>query len=223
MYQVVGVSCVLRYFGTLAVFVFLFIILTPWLEADVIHYGMSVENANRLFKYALLSVTISIGVFYILGQTKIFPLICKLPFVSDKFPPIDGIWDMETKSNWSRIQYKDNEAELHSTHGSVKIISRLLYVKITFDSNNCYSESRTLYVSVRPSDSIGIMQLNYIYRNYTLLPVAGDTNIHNGAAIIFLKKKCEGLIMVGTYFTDRNWVNGMNTAGTVSFKKRSSK
>jgi len=70
-----------------------------------------------------------------------------------------------------------------------------------------------------PSEQMGLIELNYMYVNYTRIPLPTDTNTHTGAARIFVKEHGEDLIMEGTYFTDRKWTEGLNTAGTITFTR----
>jgi len=58
-----------------------------------------------------------------------------------------------------------------------------------------------------------------MYINYTQVPVATDTNTHTGAARVFVKESGDGFVMDGTYFTDRKWTEGLNTAGQVTFTR----
>ncbi|BCG24977.1 hypothetical protein TUM18999_31680 [Pseudomonas tohonis] len=90
-----------------------------------------------------------------------------------------------------------------------------------FESQDKYSESKTINVFVRPSEQLGLFELNYMFINYTLAPVSTDTNTHNGAARVIVKQADGELFMEGTYFTDRKWTEGLNTAGKVTFTRNS--
>ncbi|KPB98039.1 Uncharacterized protein AC506_1386 [Pseudomonas syringae pv. maculicola str. M6] len=58
-----------------------------------------------------------------------------------------------------------------------------------------------------------------MFINYTQIPVATDTSTHTGAARVFVKESGGELYMEGTYFTDRKWTEGLNTAGLVTFTR----
>ncbi|WP_235668274.1 MULTISPECIES: hypothetical protein [Pseudomonas] len=129
---------------------------------------------------------------------------------------------MELKSNWGIMQKwlgQGDGASLITVPGKVKIKARLFSVKLEFASADGYSESKTISVSVRPSDQTGLLELNYMFINYTQIPVATDTSTHTGAARVFVKKSGGELYMEGTYFTDRKWTEGLNTAGLVTFTR----
>ncbi|RMN29330.1 hypothetical protein ALQ62_02958 [Pseudomonas coronafaciens pv. zizaniae] len=215
MYQVMGISKTLGYFATTCVVVFLV----------MNHSDISALVAGPLMdlrRPITSAVTIAAGVFWVLGQTPLFALICRLPFVRTYLPPIDGEWDMELKSNWGIMQKwlgQGDGASLITVPGKVKIKARLFSVKLEFASADGYSESKTISVSVRPSDQTGLLELNYMFINYTQIPVATDTSTHTGAARVFVKKSGGELYMEGTYFTDRKWTEGLNTAGLVTFTR----
>jgi len=215
MYQVMGITKTLGYFATTCVVVFLV----------MNHSDISALVAGPLMdlrRPITSAVTIAAGVFWVLGQTPLFVLICRLPFVRSYLPPIDGEWDMELKSNWGIMQKwlgQGDGASLITVPGKVKIKARLFSVKLEFASADGYSESKTISVSVRPSDQTGLLELNYMFINYTQIPVATDTSTHTGAARVFVKESGGELYMEGTYFTDRMWTEGLNTAGLVTFTR----
>lgn len=215
MYQVIGVTKTLGYFATTCLVVFL-----------ALHY----KDMSELLSGPLIdlrrpvgsAVGIGAAIFYVLGQTPVFVWLCRLPFIRKLLPPIDGEWNMKLQSNWGIMQKwlgQGDGTELYVVQGKVKIKARLFSVKMEFTSDIPYSESKTISVSVRPSDQTGILELNYMYINYTQVPVATDTNTHTGAARVFVKESGDGFVMDGTYFTDRKWTEGLNTAGQVTFTK----
>lgn len=223
MYQVIGLASTLKWFGVSCVLVFILLNfgdITELLDPAMAAATLS-NSASKIFKEASKAATIVGLATYLVGQTPVFPWICKIPGLRNWFPPIDGEWLITTHSNWSRLANGggEKEADLHITHGKVKITSRFFSVQMIFESNDFYSESRTVHVSVQRSPHLGTTQLNYIYENFTLVPKATDTNLHNGAARVYIKEDQGELKMIGTYFTDRKWTEGMNTAGKVTFTR----
>jgi hypothetical protein len=215
MYQVIGITKTLGYFATTCLVVFLFL-----------HYNDMSELLSGpltdLRRPVGSAVGIGAAVFYVLGQTPVFVWLCRLPFVRKLLPPIDGEWNMKLQSNWGIMQKwlgQGDGTELYVVQGKVRIKARLFSVKMEFTSDIPYSESKTISVSVRPSDQVGILELNYMYINYTQVPVATDTNVHTGAARVFVKESGDDFVMNGTYFTDRKWTEGLNTAGQVTFTR----
>ena len=108
---------------------------------------------------------------------------------------------------------------LHTVLGKVRIKSRFFKVTMEFESLGNYSESKSIAVSVRPSEQVGLFELNYMFINYTLVPASTDASTHNGAGRVIVKEAINDLFMEGTYFTDRKWTEGLNTAGKVTLTR----
>ncbi len=212
MYQSIGIKNLLTVACLLAILVF--ITLT------------SIETVDSIYDYlkrASLSATVAGLLIYLVGQTPFFPLFCKLPVVRAVFPPIDGDWEVTLESNWGEIKKLrglENEVPSKPVMGVIKIKARLLSVHLSFQSKNSYSTSKTVCVGVSRDANDSSVQLNYIYKNKTAKPEPTDSPTHNGAARVeIVADKTEGLLMSGTYWTDRKWVEGMNTAGRITFRR----
>lgn len=215
MYQVIGITRTLSFFAVTCVLVFLlqhFADISELLAGPILDLRRPVTSA----------VTVGAAVFFVLGQTPIFVMLCKLPFVRTLMPPIDGEWDMRLQSNWGVMQKWLGQGDgdsLRVVEGKIRIKARFFTVKMEFIGSDGYSESKTISVSVRPSEQMGLIELNYMYVNYTQIPLATDTNLHTGAARVFVVESGDDFVMRGTYFTDRKWTQGLNTAGQVNFTR----
>lgn len=214
MYQVIGVKNTALVF--LAVTLAIFALLN--------HNNMVALLSQPLMLLRALSSASSLAgiIFLIVGETFIFPWICKLPLVRMFFPPIDGIWRVSLLSNWGAIERMRGNLDVEdkiSRQGTVKIRSRFFRVHMTFEADDRYSKSSTVCVSVKRDLQHGTIELNYIYENLTSNPKSSDCSRHNGAARIGVRDE-EGIVsMEGVYFTDRNWNQGLNTAGYISFER----
>lgn len=215
MYQVIGLTKTLSAFAITCLAVFL---LLNFHNLQALLDG-PLQGLQRPVMSAVWWGSI---VFYVLGETPLFVWLCRAPLIRKFLPPIDGEWDVQLQSNWGVMQKwlgQGDGALLHAVKGRVKIKARFSKVQMEFVSESKYSDSKTISVSVRPSEQMGLIELNYMYVNYTQVPVATDTNTHTGAARVFVKERGKGLVMEGTYFTDRKWTEGLNTAGTITFTK----
>ncbi|WP_133244734.1 hypothetical protein [Caulobacter radicis] len=169
------------------------------------------------WKAGSASIGLASVLVVVLGQTAAFPWICKLPLVRSQFPNIDGTWDAILASNWPLI------APLHSlpvpassvTKATIKIVSRLFFVRVDLQSNDQYSKSKTVAVSVKRDPETGAVRLHYVYENTTSKPKETDTGHHHGAAYLDVEQVGEVVKLEGLYWTNRNWTKGMNTAGTI--------
>jgi hypothetical protein len=215
MYQVIGLSKTLTLFGFICLAVF---VLQHHDDFESLLNGSLLE----LRKGLMAAISFGAIVFYVLGETPLFVMLCKFPFIRKMLPPISGEWDVQLASNWGVIQKwlgQGDGKSLHVVTGKARIKARFFSVKIEFISLDQYSESKTLSVSVRPSDQAGLIELNYMYANFTRIPQPTDASTHTGAARVFVKEAGNGLVMEGTYFTDRKWTEGLNTAGAVTFTR----
>ncbi|OBS38612.1 hypothetical protein A9K79_15695 [Pseudomonas syringae pv. syringae] len=215
MYQVIGLTKTLSAFAITCLGLFLLL--------NFYHLPDLWAGPLQGFQRPVMSAAWWGGVlFYLLGETPAFVWLCKAPVIRKILPPIDGEWDVHLQSNWGVMQKwlgQGDGALLDSLQGKVKIKARFSKVQMQFEADTKYSDSKTISVSVRPSEQMGLIELNYMYVNYTRIPLPTDTNTHTGAARIFVKEHGEDLIMEGTYFTDRKWTEGLNTAGTITFTR----
>lgn len=214
MYQVIGIKNTALAFlvVTLAIFA-------------LINHGNIItllDQPVNLLK-ALSSASSFAGfAFLILGETFIFPWICKLPVVRTYFPPIDGEWDVTLQSNWGAIERLRGNLEVEekiTRQGKVKIFSRFFRVRMQFEAKDRYSKSSTVCVAIQRDCQHGTIELDYIYENLTSNPKISDCSRHNGAARVQVRDENGQLSMEGVYFTDRNWSHGLNTAGYISFER----
>tara|TARA_Y100001001_G_scaffold99571_1_gene97326 strand:+ start:426 stop:1124 length:699 start_codon:yes stop_codon:yes gene_type:complete len=216
MYQVVGIKNT----------AFAFLVVTLAIFALINHGNIITlfDQPANLLK-ALSSASSLAGLaFLILGETFIFPLICKLPVVRTYFPPIDGAWDVTLQSNWGAIERLRGNAEVEgeiTTPGKIKISARFFRVRMQFEADDRYSKSSTVCVAVQRDWQHGTIELNYIYENLTSNPKISDCSHHNGAARVQVRDEEGKVSMEGVYFTDRNWNQGLNTAGYISFERAS--
>ena len=214
MYQVIGIknTALAFLFVTLAIFA-------------LINHGEIIKLLDQpldLLK-ALSSASSLAGLtFLLLGESFIFPWICKLPIVRTYFPPIDGAWDVTLQSNWGAIERLRGKLEVEdkiTKQGKVKIFSRFFRVRMQFEADDRYSKSSTVCVAVQRDCQHGTIELDYIYENLTSNPMISDCSRHNGAARVQVRDEDGKVSMEGVYFTDRNWNQGLNTAGYISFKR----
>lgn len=214
MYQVIGIknTAIAFLVVTLAIFA-------------LINHGNIItllDQPANLLKALSSASSLAGVVFLILGETFIFPWICKLPIVRTYFPPIDGAWDVTLQSNWGAIERLRGNTEVGgkiTKQGQVKIFSRFFRVRMQFEANDRYSKSSTVCVAVQRDWQHGTIELNYIYENLTSNPKISDCSHHNGAARVQVRDADGKVSMEGVYFTDRNWNQGLNTAGYIAFER----
>lgn len=214
MYQVIGIKN-----AALA-----FLVVTLAIFAGLHHNDLLALIGEPLKLLRALSSASSLAsfAFLIVGETFIFPLLCKLPIVRSFFPPIEGTWNVLLQSNWGAIERLRGNQSVEDKlikQGKIKIFSRFFRVRMQFEADDRYSKSSTVCVSVQRDAQHGTVELNYIYENLTSNPKISDCSRHNGAARIQVRDEDSMVTMEGVYFTDRNWNQGLNTAGYISFER----
>ena len=216
MYQVIGLMRALTGFSLACLAVFL---LWAFLAPPANFVDLKVW-----WRIASSSVTFVSLVVVFVGQTPIFPALCRLPLVRSWFPPIDGEWIATLESNWpviKRLVDPNSTFVLNGpTQARITIISRLFFIRMNLVTDSRYSTSKTIFVRVMRDEHDASAQLYYVYRNTTLTPAETDSGSHNGAACLDIHVEKNGEIwMDGAYWTDRNWVKGMNTAGKITLRR----
>lgn len=170
-----------------------------------------------------LGMAVSSGLIVGVGQSFLFPWICRLPFVRDMAPDISGDWRATLNSNWPII---GGMAGLNPSTGApvtadIKVVARLLRVKITFRSDTKYSKSKSVSVSVQRDEDNGDVRIYYTYENTTENPLNSDCSHHFGSAYVDVLGGGKQMTLEGLYWTNRNWSAGLNTAGTIAWARRS--
>lgn len=162
-------------------------------------------------------------IFIVLGQTQLFPLLCRIPGVNKIFPDLEGTWIATLHSNWSEIAKRlDPPANPNAAPkvGKVRIEQRLFTMKMILDMDDNYTNSHTIFVRPRRCPASGRLQLHYIYEAKTNVPVETDSSSHHGAASLNIIEDAGRTWMEGVYWTDRNWTKGLNTAGHITLERK---
>ncbi|WP_049827838.1 hypothetical protein [Pseudomonas sp. URIL14HWK12:I6] len=214
MYQVIGIKNT-----ALA-----FLVVTLAIFAALNHNNLLALIGDPMALLRALSSASSMAgfAFLIVGETFIFPFLCKFPIVRTFFPPIEGTWKVSLQSNWGAIERLRGNQSVEDKlikQGKIKIFSRFFRVRMQFEADDRYSKSSTVCVSVQRDWQHGTVELNYIYENLTNNPKISDCSQHNGAARVQVRDEDNVVTMEGVYFTDRNWNQGLNTAGYISFER----
>lgn len=208
MYQIFGIKTCLLAFAWMC-----------FALAILLYFCHPASTLVEFFRLISSAVTISAAIVYALGQTFLFPILCRKIFKC--FPDIEGNWASELSSNWPKVAEKSG-IPVKSTApitAQIKIISRLFFVKIQLASDSGYSKSHTLSVKIWKDKEDGRIELCYIYDNITNSPETTDSSRHFGAACLEMHCTGKSVYFDGVYWTNRNWQNALNTAGTIILKR----
>ena len=169
---------------------------------------------------------IAVSVFlFVVGQTRVFPWLCRCPGVWRVLPNIDDEYAVEISSNWSIIEARsagrepdispDGEPALFNRVGKAKISARLTRIDMTLTMTDKYLSSETVTCSMQRRQGERKPVLFYVYDSNVSRPKSTDSQRHFGAARLSIPLERYPKVLEGNYWTDRNWHQGLNTAGHI--------
>ncbi len=169
-------------------------------------------------------IAVSALVFFV-GQTFVFPWLCGLPGVWRVFPNIDAEYTVDISSNWSIIKARtegrqpdtspDGAPVLFNRVGKANVKARLARIDMTLDMDDRYLSSETLACSLQRHRGERKPVLFYVYDSHVSAPKSTDSQRHLGAARLSIPLERCPKVLEGNYWTDRNWHQGLNTAGHI--------
>jgi len=169
-------------------------------------------------------IAISILLF-VVGQTSVFPRLCRFPGMWRLFPNIDGEYAVELSSNWSIIEARnaghepavspEGKRDLFERQGKARISARLARIDMTLTMDDDYLSSETVTCSVQRHPGDRKPMLSYIYDSHVSTPKDTDSQHHLGAARLSIPLERCPKVLEGNYWTNRNWHKGLNTAGYI--------
>ena len=169
-------------------------------------------------------IAVSALAFFV-GQTFVCPWLCGLPGVWRVFPNIDAEYTVDISSNWSIIEARnagrqpdtspDGAPVLLNRVGTAKISARLAQIDMTLTMDDRYLSSETLTCSLQRHRGERKPVLFYVYDSHVSAPKSTDSQRHLGAARLSIPLERCPKVLEGNYWTDRNWHQGLNTAGYI--------
>ena len=169
-------------------------------------------------------IAVSALVFFV-GQTSVFPWLCGLPGVWRIFPNINAEYTVDISSNWSIIEARAAGRQpdtspygapvLFNRVGKAKISARLAQIDMTLAMDDRYLSSETLTCSLQRHRGERKPVLFYVYDSHVSAPKSTDSQRHLGAARLAIPLERCPKVLEGNYWTDRNWHQGLNTAGHI--------
>lgn len=180
-----------------------------------------------------ISVIAVSALLFVIGQTSLFPMLCRLPGMWRLFPNIDGAYEVEISSNWSIIKARnegrkhkvssDGDVEFFNKVGKATITARLARIDINLTMDDRYLTSETVTCSLRRDKGERRPVLFYIYESHVSAPKQGDSARHLGAGWVTVPLESCPEVLEGNYWTDRNWHQALNTAGCIRLRRVNSK
>ncbi len=200
-------------------FVFLIALITIISGAAAFLFKAPEHLVEFLGLFSKTGFVLSLVVFGV-GQSPIFPWLCKHWPLNLLVPSLDGSWRGTISSNWPviaaahKIKDKDGKDFTNTvTPVSADICVRLFSISIELKSDTGYQNSKTLTCALKKNSHRGF-ELSYVYKSSVLDPKLSDEQGFYGAGLIdFTSRNPSDL--EGVCWTNRKWKAGHNTAGTI--------
>lgn len=184
-----------------------------------------IDELTQLWRIASSSVSIATAFVVVVGQTAIFPKICKLGMVRSAFPPIDGEWRGTFRSNYPVIAKAFGlEAPAEGQEIVAKFVFKARLFKVRIHAVSLlpkpdYMRSDSTAFSIMRCSHTDRNIVHYVYDAFVGDPDSSDVDRFYGAARLTIIDEADELRLEGTYWTDRNWVRGYNTAGSLILRR----
>jgi hypothetical protein len=137
------------------------------------------------------------------------------PYLEAHYPYLGGEWIAEVTSNRSVGQsgHLSDPARY-----KVRVRCNLYRILVEFGDESAYARSQTVFAIPEIDAASGRQYLWYIYRGEVMQPRDTDERFHLGAGHLEVIALAP-LTLVGTYWTDRGWMKGLNTAGRITLRR----
>ena len=193
---------------------------------------------ETLLKRANLAITLTIGLLVVFGSNwglwrrawNAFPRLNRWVY-----PDLNGTWRGSLSSNWQVIERMAKAAKgeipafdpfapselfnRQSVPMTLRIRAGWFRIHVRMETDNRYSNSRTLSVMPERGRDGDPHAISYIFENSTPDAVATDSAHHRGAARLEIALDGGEPILEGVVWTDRNWQKGLNTAGLLRVER----
>lgn len=179
---------------------------------------------------------VSVLIVVAIGETPIFHAIWRKPLIQRwLFPYIAGRYEGTISSNWSVIAQMRKaatgagglaDADLHvdsvgafDKPVTVEIKASLFRASMKLIPHDRYTDSHTVWLRPVLEEEAGHPRLYYMYKSFAQVPKSTDVQQHFGAAYADIIDLGGQLTLRGSYWTERNWARGENTAGALNVTK----
>jgi len=184
-----------------------------------------------------LAVTISVLLAAALGSHGMLTLVWKVAPALNSWiaPDLNGTYELSTLSNWPIQQAmfaaynnkpftRPDDTAKQTVSGTLRVklsLFRLTMSYIPSDQGPSRSRSNVLAASLHMDRRAERCELHYVYHSSVFNPKAETdiTEYYGAARFVFPLESARPEILEGTYWTDRSWPKGINTAGQATAKR----
>lgn len=130
-------------------------------------------------------------------------------------PDLNGQWFGKVHSN-----YTDESGNNIVKEIELSIKADLFGFSLALRSLDGYQESKVIHSALYRDPRTDTFYLNYIFEASVPIPKATDDRLFDGAAKLEIVIGKADTVLKGTYWTNRAWQRGMNTAGLITMTKK---
>lgn len=175
------------------------------------HFGASLKVATPV---TFLFLTI----FYVFGKWG-WLLFWKLPLLGKLLhknvcPNLNGKWDGVICSSFT-----GDDGGPVSKEVTLDIKADLFGFDVCLTSNDGYQSSKVVQSEIHRDPRTNTFYISYLFEAGVPLPEATDDRVFDGAAKLEILIDDSGTSLRGSYWTNRAWQRGQNTAGILTASK----
>ena len=183
--------------------------------------GLSWNNFGDSFKLTTPIILIFAIVIFVIGKWG-WLVFWKLPFLGvilhkSVCPNINGKWLGEIHSS-----YTDENGRKTTKEVELTVKADLFGFSLTLRSLDGYQESKVIQSELYRDSRTGTFYLSYIFEASVPIPKETDDRVFDGASKLEIMVNEQNTVLKGTYWTNRAWQRGMNTAGLITMKQKNS-
>jgi hypothetical protein len=130
-------------------------------------------------------------------------------------PDLNGKW-----SGYIVSSFKDDSGKAITKQVEMDIAADFLGFDIKLRSKDNYQRSTVVQSEIYKDTRDGIFYVSYIFESVVDLPKETDDSKFDGAAKLAVRFDDNEITLIGTYWTNRAWQRGDNTAGTIRLNCR---
>jgi hypothetical protein len=132
-------------------------------------------------------------------------------------PNLNGKWLGKTQSS-----YRDADGNNVAKDVELTIKADIFGFDISLRSSDGYQDSKVIQSELYKDPRTNTFYLSYIFEASVPIPDESDDRAFEGAAKLEIIVSSEDTVLKGTYWTNRVWQRGKNTAGVLTITRENS-
>lgn len=191
-----------------ALFTAIFVLAYPLLDISMpdVKYELATVNSISKFVSLLTAYWTCIYLFF-----KFFGMfLWSVPGLSGVLNKLVG---PDLRGGWTAdFQLKGVDGQPLSKILRFEITMSVFHFSMSMVSDDEYSTSHVVLSRILKDEVFGSFVLYYVFESEVVKPLETDVSSFQGSAKLRVKS---GTVLIGTYWTNRNWQNRMQTAGCI--------